>query len=521
MNTVKCQRLSELINNTWTILMKERKNILLKDLETIPKFPFLKENPSQINFSKIFTPIQLVSSKSNLVVDENFDDVKSFQKILIDEENKRILIRGDAGMGKTYHAMKILHSWVHDDTFLDNCLLLYIKLGAVQRTACKESLVDELFTNNFKRDSCITKELFQYFFEQTECKEKMILLLDGADELKYEDSIFNDIVKKCNFTIYPVIVWARNWKIRHVSDTYDFVFDINGFNERQLKIYFEKFFNEDNLPDLKLPFYHNKSHKKLTTNCFHHDGKVIKKSDILFQMLKTENKEVFNICNSPLIACLVAGIWEETDTDIIGTRYSIFDQSIQILLTKAGIDSKSNDYTKILEYCSKLAFENLLYNKEISINEIVKKSDYIGGLLIPVKKKSSMTQFKEFTFIHIFFQEYLTARYIINLYQDSKKNESIIQSLKTYFDKLENLFLLKNVFSFLQEINYKVFSQIIEENKNILMVLETDQRIIDIINRRHSNLIELESISLPTTIINIIFNSYKRNIKEIISNLLR
>ncbi|CAD5126857.1 DgyrCDS14885 [Dimorphilus gyrociliatus] len=369
---------------------------------------------------------------------------------------------------------------VHDDAFLDNYLLLYIKLGDVQSNSSEQSLADVLERMQRKDDST----------------------LDGADELKYEDSIFNLIVQKCNFTTYPIIVWARNWKIKEVSDTYDFVFDINGFNESQLKMYFQKFFNEEYQPFVK-PINDSLDQKKA------------EKSEILFQTLKTENLKVFKICNNPLMACLVAGIWEERETDIISNKYSIFDQTIQILLSKAGIVSESNVYFEILDYCSKLAFENLLNNKKISINEILQKSDFIGGLLIPVKKRSVVTHLQEFTFIHFFFQEYLTARYILNLYKEGTNNEMNIQSLKSYFDKFKNLFLLKNVFSFIQEINSKVFSQMIEENENILTVLETDQRIIEVINTRDKNSIELEEISLSSTIIDILFDCYQKNVKVI------
>ncbi|CAD5126743.1 DgyrCDS14799, partial [Dimorphilus gyrociliatus] len=502
MDLEKCYKLVNLIKNTWNNLLEKRKECIMEEFGTIKKFPFQKYNDTSINFKNILTPVQIVPSSKNSqnnCTNYNSDIDDDIYQCVIEEGCQRILVRGDAGMGKTFHSMKLLYNWATSDNSLRDYLLLKVNLADIEDD---DDLEKTLFLNNFTENTGVNLQLFQYFFTDYEkdCKErkKILLLLDGADELKYENSKFYSIITKINQIKYPVIVWSRHWKMRYVIETYDRIFEIIGFSPYNVKLYFRKFFNEENTPSLT---YENMSNQ-------------------LFKYLNEEKKDILEICRYPLVANLIAGLWEETKHEKLSDEYSIFKEVIKITLSNRGIEKGSNNYIEAMKYCSKVAFENLVYDKKINSNEIFEKTNYFGGILTPVKVRATLnssTNKNEYKFIHFSFQEYLTANYIIKEFPNEVLNT---ETLKLILDKSKNLYLLTKVFLFIQQRNREVFIILVKINIKILSIVsDTNEQIIQLLKDRKQSSelseIKLYSLNMEISMWKLITSFFNNSITEI------
>ncbi|CAD5126371.1 unnamed protein product [Dimorphilus gyrociliatus] len=516
MNKSKYETLANDMTNTWNSLIDDCKKQVRNKLAKIQKFAFFKANSAYVKFEEISTSIQLASYNLSLG-DSNdlFYDEREFLETINKGCSERILICGDAGIGKTFHSLKLLYLWACKNELLQDYLVLYVNLGDIQSNDSFESV---LFNTNFSKDSPITKQLLAYYLSE-QCKDKkrrILLLLDGADELKFKNSYFNSIINgdKRLKVDFSVIVWSRKWRIKSIMHTFDSCFEIKGFSTVQLLEFFQNYFNETNIDNTSKAT--SKQTEENDDSARTTNYKSNRKSKILWNFLNVEKKHIIELCKNPLFACLTAGIWDEKQNKIHNNESSIYKEAVEVLFSIKGLSINHPNYKKFYDQCSKLAFENLLFNTPIVINDIQLDSELFAGIIIPLdERQENKEEINKYKFIHFLFQEYFTAQYIIEQFNNemNDNNDYSNNSISMIIRDFKNLFLLKNVLIFIREINDRIFSEIAKIRDDTFLVLESEE--IYKLIRCRPNVINLKNISLSTVTWKTIIYIYNANITDI------
>lgn len=514
------------IINTWEFLINEKKLLIQQELSTISKFPFINyiRRNSIVNFENIISPIVIRSRKNVKNEDELINKVCQDDLNFIDylQPSDRLLITGEAGIGKTYHFMKILNEWANNKQLI-NYLLLNINLNDINSN---ENLEETLFNQNFKNNNKITKNLLDYYLSN-KCEDKnrrIILLIDGANELRYDNSIFNNVIEKSKQIDFPIIVWSRKWKADQIKGSYNYIFEIVGYNDEHVRLFFGKYFKEE------LNLLHEKDDNRINTNdtnAFNILERKRSRRESLIEYLYTKQKDLLKLCSNPLIAVITARIWRENKQLLKLDKFSIYDVIIEILIKKSIENNDMNEsYSNIIKFCSKLAFFNLILN----IPMIIDKDEYdinkYGNLLIPFNyERNNQIILK---FIHFSFQEYFTALFVVdNLKMDYKCRLSDISCNENISDKErlidiichnKNLLKLKHIFDFIRGLDKDIFTILVKTNPDILAVSENciSEEIMDLIRFRQNNYrLKLDCGLLSTITWKILINCLSNQLKII------
>ncbi|CAD5121408.1 DgyrCDS9928 [Dimorphilus gyrociliatus] len=502
--------LAKSIEYPWSQLVQEVKKYVREKFVNISMF---KDKKILVNYENIMAPV-LISTYLN---NDQVDDVKTsddFFKLsnIIYERGDKILIKGGPGMGKTYHFRKILCSWATGDK--RDCLLLNLQL---KKTDQCNNIIDELYKHNFSQSSKISRSLFACIFnkEFSDFHRKIFILIDGADKFATHVKFLNKIFT--SFSRLVILVWSRNWKAYEISNTYNHVYEIFGYDEIQKKIFFDKFFYElhknkvcqqvtrqrklssdDPYQDVTSAWIHNRS-----------------ESDKLWQYLWTKRKDLLKSCSRPLVAFTTAAVWEETKECKEGY---IFEKVIDRLLKKKAITRDTIYYEKIINHCSEEAYNHLFRKLPIKMTDIIKKSSNIGNLLMVNPYQSAEDQ--ELAFIDISFLEYFAAKHIINCLKSNAnceqgrlENSVAKQAFIRYlFD--HNLIELKFIFRFIREL-YPEFFSILPAKKSFPLEPIDDDALHTIKHYRNERVFKLCNTTLAFHHLNPIVKSLSRNVTTI------
>ncbi|CAD5126369.1 DgyrCDS14513 [Dimorphilus gyrociliatus] len=382
-------------------------------------------------------------------------------------EKNKILFRGDAGIGKTYHAMKILYKWAYDKTFLQDYILLYVNLANVKDN-CQYS--DIIYDQNFSKESWVKKCLINFYLSD-KCDEnpkRIILLLDDTDKFSIENSKFSHLFQNINENNMKIIIWSRKWKFISHLQTFDLIFDIQKINNNQLFHYFNQ-----------------------ETNSIE-----------LWNFLQNDT-DLLEICKNPFFLQLMNKIWN--NNEIINKKLSFYSEAVEELFKKQNLLIDSSIKENYIRDCSIMALNSLISDNPIPINNIIEESMYLWGLLTILKDPIKMKDKNQVDFLHVSFKEYLIAQYIIDIFQQKNEVELLKKSLQNY----KNCFLLKNTFQFIKEMNIHVFLQLEKSFSNISLVMEIDERIFNIIREKSTNVVALKNVKIIPTIWPIVVNICK------------
>lgn len=503
----QCCKLAYMIINTWKRIIE---NLIIEyktDYSTVPISPFHDGNP--IPVERILTPMTIVKVNKTLL-DEKF--IKCFEESwnflsIISDNCKRIIVRGPPGIGKTVHMRKLVNWWANSKGQKSNIeLVIPLTLSKIKKG---QTIIDAVWEqNNFNKFSKMSKDVLRYVFKVKGSREatrnKIIFFLDGADEfLEKNNEIFKILDGKA--FPFPIIVWSREWRAHQIELTYDAIFQLCGFNEQQLEMYYIKCLDEN-------------------------------RGRELVQYLKREKEDLFRVCSTPLLALLVWLVWKEPGNELSANHFLIYEQFVNILCSKMHINRKTKKFKKTLQFCYELAYKNL-GKERIILNESRKGTDrlqhavnYLGGLLRVIKINYTNEQYHsssdEFQFFHLTIQEYFAAKYII-----SKSNHSLTDLLTplccgrfNFLSQLgkrltddNNVYIMLNVLRFVRALNKHIYDKLVEDNKDLKRTLDgvndTVRKIINDGPVDYSLVVKDEE--LPTAIIKLLIGKYWSFIQKI------
>ena len=396
---------------------------ILTQVEGSPRIipPF--ENPA--TKFKVFQPRKCGSQAKNDEV-----DMYGIFKDLNKGEDVMTLVEGSPGIGKTTFCLKLAYDWAHETVPTNSS---FPKLEFVLLLKCRdidkdimEAIKEQLLPEDMK-DETWTK--FSEFIKDIHVQEKILLILDGLDELPEKSQHFVDkLLLRRILPFCYILVTSRQEKGIDVRKNFEFdlLLEIKGFTEDDAYCYIKKHFQNVG-------------------------PKHSSKGETLAKEVK-ENTLLNALRNNPLNLLLLCVIYEDYDGKLPTSRTELYQVIVQCLLRRYCAkhslvvpedNTLEKRFNEDILALGELAWTCLLNDRqsfreeELAEREVRNKNlvaRKIGLLYKEERLKRILRSQYEYWFLHKTFQEYLAAAFITHKLQRGELN---VFQYTTFFDLVQ------------------------------------------------------------------------------------
>ena len=332
---------------------------------------------------------------------------------------RRILVEGQAGVGKSTFVSLMVYDWACASPNLEHFkLVLFVELKQM-----KGNLKNDIYELLFPRDFYYSADhLFQYI---TANQESVLFILDGYDEVnpsrlpEVEDLIMGKIFRNAT-----VIVTSRPGKGSRVHWFMDSRIEITGFTSENIHEFVFKYFQDD------APM-----------------------AESLVAQLEM-HPVAEHIARIPLTAMLICAMWEEMpQAALLSSVTSLFIE-LTLLLVKRYYsrqdDQSSFDPENLcsLEDIPDDLFQSLLSLGEVSLNGLLNdellfdlqrlekicanKGALDIGFLSKEAGSSRLKPVQKCRFSHRSYQEFLAALWLSHKIKQALKDRSVFEDVSIY-----------------------------------------------------------------------------------------
>ncbi|KAL9975418.1 hypothetical protein ACROYT_G012579 [Oculina patagonica] len=342
-----------------------------------------------------------------------------FQPRSPSSKQRRILIEGQAGVGKSTFASLMVYDWACGNTNLQHFkLVLFMELKQM-----KGNLKSDIFELLFPKDFYYSADfLFQYIVAN---QENVLFILDGYDEVNpsqlkdAEDLIMGKICRNAT-----VVVTSRPGKGSRVHWFMDSRIEITGFTNENIHEFVLKYFQDD-----------------------------VSMAESLITQLEM-HPVAENIARIPLTAMLICAMWEEMPQASVLSSMTYLFIELTLLLVKRYYARQPDENSFVPENISSLEdipddlFQSLLSLGEISLNgllndqllfdlcELEKKCTNKGALDVGFLSKelgaSRLKPVQKCRFSHRSYQEFLAALWLSHKIKQAFSDRSVFDHVSVY-----------------------------------------------------------------------------------------
>ena len=447
--------------------------------------PLFWVNPMQLPLEKVYTRLEIVSRRrgGNQGETKRWSDVNWAEDSRRDatsaearankvnpcdvfgllKENKDVMtiVEGSPGIGKTTFCLKLAYDWANQSgsaaSFPEFELVLLLKCRDIDGDLT-EAITEQLFPKDMSKDA--REELFR-FLEDIENQERVLIILDGLDELPEKSKHYVDeLLHRKRLACCYVLATTRQEKGIEVRQQPDFVFN--------LFLYIEGFTREGSFEYIRRHFKiagpeHSSKGEKLIEE--------IKKNALLQDLQK-----------NPLSLLLLCVVYEDHEGEMPSSRTDLYHVIVVCLLrrycAKHNVKASKKDrdletqFERDIRCLGKLAWDCLLNDRHSFFEEELEELESRNEKLVVralgfVYKEESLKRLMaehEYCFLHKSFEEYLAASYIT---EKLRRNEfNVFEHLN--FDAVVRKFPQVFVFvcGILREEASILFAQICEKLKS-------------------------------------------------------
>ncbi len=432
----------------------EGERIELKQLDSIYTKLVLIPNRAQYDFPED----REERLEVYLMTRENFQPLKGPEDIF-DAENKKILIVGRPGIGKTLFCTKFLRDWAAGKLFhraydgeLHFDIVFLVKFRRFNSEE-RLSLRELLGRTEFSQRKSLLKEVWDHIQENP---HKVLILFDGMDEYKEHSSIADAAVdypnsaeqrmplhalyfKIMNEKLLPgaaVLTTTRPTAVPSVRDVpfkYE-TFEIIGFSPKQVEEYVENFTKDapENLSDAGERIKeHITGNRNLLSLCYIPASCFIICSSLL-QVLRFNTKKE----NDVVLPTKLTGIYKRA------VKIFFFKHNKQYRVKPPSLnDIESNNYPPEFKPLGKLAFNGIEERKVIfgskEVQRVEKDSKEAQGLensdlfhRMPDRQSDPFKREAQFCFLHLTMQEFLAAKHITDTMNEAELRTFVKDHIK-------------------------------------------------------------------------------------------
>ena len=379
------------------------------------------------------------------------------------KENKDVMaiVEGSPGIGKTTFCLKLAYEWANQSSsaasFPGFELVLLLKCRDIDEDLT-EAMTEQLFPKDITKDA--REELFG-FLKDVENQERVLIILDGLDELAEKSKHFVDeLLHRKRLACCYVLATTRQEKGIEVRQQPDFVLNlflqIEGFTEEDSFEYIRRHFK------IAGPEHSSKGEKLI---------KEIK-DNVLLQELRT----------NPLNLLLLCVVYEDHEGELPSFRTDLYHVIVLCLLrrycAKHDVKASKEDmdlekqFERDVRCLGELAWNCVLNDRHSFFEEELEKLEKRNEKLVArelgfVYKEESLKRLKPqhaYFFLHKSFQEYLAASYIAHKLRRNKFNVFERLSFGAVVKKFPQVFVF--VCGILREEASILFEQIGEKLKS-------------------------------------------------------
>ena len=380
---------------------------------------------------------------------------------------RKVLVEGDAGIGKTTLSIAVCEDWANDRLFQQFKLLLLLPLRH-RKVASVGSIVELLKRFHPSQDLCTSVAEYLSNIEG----EEVLVIADGWDEVsiggQLKESFLHELLFEGHLPFASVIVTSRHSAAAefHKQSYFDRFTEITGFHNESIVEYIQSEFTND--PS---------------------------KCDSLRQQLE-DNPLVESVCSVPLNCAIICHLWQHNHEEALPTTmtelYSriicnVILRNIQKdadysgnILQLSSFDGLPEDFKQPWYVLCKFAFETLVKDQMVfSEDELDKgfasthrKKIFCFGLLQESLFLLDDGYGKSYHFLHRTFQEFLAAFHLAKLASESNISvEEVFQLFNSGDFEIVWRFLFGIYFNVLKHDNYHAImpymSHICEWYKNL------------------------------------------------------
>uniref|UniRef100_A0A8C1LD26 NACHT domain-containing protein n=1 Tax=Cyprinus carpio TaxID=7962 RepID=A0A8C1LD26_CYPCA len=351
-------------------------------------------------------------------------------------EEKIVLTKGVAGIGKTVSVHKFILDWAEGNTNQDIECVFLLPFREINMIKDKEISLHEILLKFYPGLKDLEKsKLYK------ECK--LVFIFDGLDESRLPlnfksetldtvekrasvDVLFTSLVKRKLLPSALVWVTSRPAAANQIPPRYVGLFtEVRGFTDDQKEEYFRKRITDET------------------------------QASRIISHIKT-SRSLYIMCHIPVFCWITATVLEniliKKNAENISTTLTemyIHFLRIQMNMKSQKYDGKEerecakllHSNRKIIQKLAKLAFEQLkkenivFYEKDLKecgIN-VSKDTEFTGMIAEIFKKEDGLYKTKVFSFVHLSVQEFLAAVHVFICYLNKKKQE-----LRFFFEDSQN-----------------------------------------------------------------------------------
>jgi hypothetical protein len=368
-------------------------------------------------------------------------------------DNLRLAILAPPGGGKTtlLNRLAIAYAFPDRRTIIkdylpDKSLLpLFIRCRQLGNLV-NSSISDILRTIPKKFEQEDLEKEFLYILNTSLQNGDSLLLIDGLDEISTERSRISFVKQLRNFlSIYPnirVVITSREAGFRIISgslDDYCQIYKIAELDDHDIKRLVISWNKEviGNKPEVILD-----SEKLANLICNSDRVRQLAKNPLLLTTLLLVNRCVGQLPTKRSVLYgnaieVLLRTWNVEGHDPIDPDEAIPQLSfVAFSMMTKGVQRISSKQFKELLYKAKKQMPEILSYVRISASEFIKRVELRSSLMILSGHKIEQgSLYPMYEFQHLTFQEYLTAKAIVDkCYPDQKESDSIIKILQPYLN---------------------------------------------------------------------------------------
>ena len=447
--------------------------------------PLFWDSTIQLPLEKVYTRLKIVSRRrggnqgeterwSNVIwaEDSRRDEIVAEARankvnpcdvfgMLKENKDVMIIVEGSPGIGKTTFCLKLAKEWANQSSsaasFPEFELVLLLKCRDIDGDLT-EAITEQLFPKDLSKDA---REGFSRFLEDIENQERVLIILDGLDELAEKSKHYvDDLLHRKRWACCYVLATTRQEKGIEVRKQPEFVFN--------LFLQIEGFTEEDS-------FEYIRRHFKIG------DPEHSSKGEKLIEEIK-ENELLRDLQENPLNLLLLCIVYEDHEGKLPSSRTNLYQVIVLCLLrrycARHNVKASKEDmdlekqFKRDIRCLGKLAWNCLLNDRhsffEKELEELESRNEkLVARRLGFVYKEESLKVLKpqhEYCFLHKSFQEFLAASYVAHKLRRKKFNVFEHLDFDAVVNKFSQVFLF--VCGILSEEGIILFAQIGEKLKS-------------------------------------------------------